>query len=324
MHLQLPIVDASESVAALRPGDNPPALSVVVVAVYDIREITRCLQALERQVNRPAMEVLVVHHAGCGDVSPLRERFTTVQFHCAARSATQADMLALGLAHATGDIVALTVDHCTVDEHWCARVVAAHREPFAAVGGPLEIGDQADTAVNWAVHFYDYCSYGYYQNPVRRGPARDLSDCNVSYKRHVLTAMGGAWADGFNVPLVNRRLLTSGETLWFAPDLLVHQHRNISCSRAARVAYRRGRAFASVRLATFTSIQRMVRTAVSPLLPLALTGKLVVNMSQRKAHLGALARAFPFVVLFSLFWAWGEFLGLLLGRPDYRVSVTEE
>jgi hypothetical protein len=233
-------------------------------------------------------------------------------------------MLALGLSQAAGEIVALTVDHCTAEPHWCARTVAAHHSAHAGVGGPLEKGDQADTAVNWAVHFYDYCSYGYYQYPGHRGPARELSDCNVSYKRSALDRITRDWSGGFHVPLVNRTLTASSETLWFSPDLLVYQHRSIDCSRAARVAYRRGRAFASVRVPTFGFIQRWTRTALSPLLPVGLTGKLVFNLARRKAHPGAFVRAFPFVVLFSASWAWGEFLGLLLGRPDYRVSVTDE
>ncbi len=297
-------------------------LSVVVVAIYEVDHLERCLRSLMNQVDPPEMEVIVVHLSRIS-TDDLRTRFDSVRFYSTDRS-TQADMIAWGVGRAVGDIVALTVDHCTVDAHWCTRIVAAHRSPFAAVGGPLDKGDQADTAVNWAVHFYDYCSYGYYQNPVPRGPARELSDCNVSYKRSVLAAMSDRWSKGFHVPLVNRALLAAGETLWFSPDLLVSQHRSIQCTHAARVAYRRGRAFASVRLTTFTRIERMVRTGLSLLLPVRQIGKLVVNIARRKAHLRPLARAFPFVVLFSASWAWGEFLGFVLGRADYRISVTDE
>jgi len=304
-------------------ASRPVTLSVIVVAIYEHSHLLRCLESFENQIDRPPMEILVVRPAG-EDVSWIEQRFDGVRALSAKSASTQADMLALALSRASGDVIALTVDHCTVEERWCARCVAAHQSPHAAVGGPLEKGSQADTAVNWAVHFYDYCSYGYYQYPGRRGPARELSDCNVSYKKRALDRIARDWPGGFHVPLVNRALVAAGETLWFSPDLLVYQHRSIDCSRAARVAYRRGRAFASVRLTTFGFIQRCVRTALSPLLPLGLTAKLVLNMARRHAHLGAFVRAFPFVLLFSASWACGEFLGLLLGRPDYRVSVADE
>jgi hypothetical protein len=301
-----------------------PALSVIVIAVYQSDHLARCLTALAGQANPPEMEVIVVYHEGTGDISFLKERFPSIRFYRATGSLTQARMLALGITRSRGEIVALTVDHCTAEKDWCACIVDAHRGPHAAVGGALEKGDQADTAVNWAVHLYDYCSYGYYQNPVRRGQARELSDCNVSYKRKALVAIGDRWSDEFHVPLVNRALSACGETLWFSPDLLVYQHRNIDYRRAASVAFRRGRAFASARLEKFSLAKRILYTILCLLVPLRQMGRLIINTVPKRSHLNALWRAFPFIFLFSTLWSWGEFLGLVAGRVNYRISVVEE
>jgi hypothetical protein len=284
----------------------------------------RCLTALSSQMNPAEMEIAVVYHDKAGDISFLKEKFPLVQFYRATGLLTQAKMITLGINHTRGALVALTVDHCTVEKDWCARIVEAHEGPYAAVGGGLEKGDQADTAVNWAVHLYDYCSYGYYQSPVRRGSARELSDCNVSYKRTVLNAMQDRWSDGFNVPLVNRTLLAAGETLWFSPELLVYQHRSINFRPAASIAFRRGRAFASARVRRFGPRQRLVYTLLCPLLPVKQIGKLIVNTLPKKIHINAVMRAFPFVVLFATLWSWGEFLGLLAGQTNYTVTVNEE
>jgi hypothetical protein len=186
------------------------------------------------------------------------------------------------------------------------------------------MGTQPHTAVNWAVHLYDYCSYGYYQHPGKEGPARELSDCNVAYKKTVLKEIAELWADDFHVPLINRALLARDHSLWFSPDLLVYQHRSISLPRAARIAYRRGRAFASARLAKCTPGQRIVYMILTPFLPLKLLGKLLGNLVPKRSHLGAMTRAFPFISLFATLWSWGEFVGFVTRRLDTVITVAEE
>ena len=270
------------------------------------------------------MEIIVVYHDGVENVLPLMKEFSTVQLYRASGQQTQEKMIALGISYARGRVVALTVDHCTPEEHWCARIVKAHAGPYAVVGGGLEMGEQPDTAVNWAVHFYDYCSYGYYQSPVRKGPARELSDCNVSYKQKVLTSTADLWVNGFNVPLMNRIFLAHGETLWFSPDLLVYQHRAIDFRNAARIAYHRGHVFASARAAKSTFSQRLFYTVFSPFLPLKLLGKLLVNIIPKRSHWDACIRAFPLIVLFSALWSLGEFSGFLTGKVDETILVAEE
>jgi hypothetical protein len=297
---------------------------VVIVTVYHSHHLARCLAALAEQVNPPPMEIIVVYHNETGDLSPLKQRFPSVRFQLLRGLVTQARMLALGITRARGEIVGLTVDHCTPEKDWCARIADAHKGPYTAIGGALEKGDQADTAVNWAVHLYDYCSYGYYQNPVRRGPARELSDCNVSYKRKALAAIANQWSDEFHVPLINRSLVAAGETLWFSTDLVVYQHRSIDCQRAASVAFRRGRAFASARIESFNLAKRILYTVLCPLVPLRQMSRLIVNTLSKRSHWNAMVRAFPFIFLFSTLWSCGEFLGFLAGQDNYRITVIEE
>jgi hypothetical protein len=301
-----------------------PALSVVVMTVYDTVHLSRCLNSLKRQVGAPEMEIIAVYHEGVDNIQALEKDFPGVQFCGASGLQTQAKMITLGITHASGEIVALTVDHCTAEPHWCKKIMELHNGPHTAVGGGLEMGGQSHTAVNWAVHLYDYCSYGYYQHPVKEGPARELSDCNVAYKRMVLEEIADLWANDFHVPLINRALLARGESLWFSPDLLVYQHRSISFARAAGIAYRRGRAFASARMAKCTPVQRIVYMILTPLLPLKLLGKLLGNLVPKGSHLGAMTRAFPFISLFATLWSCGEFVGFVSRRLDTVITVSEE
>jgi hypothetical protein len=220
--------------------------------------------------------------------------------------------------------VAITVEHCTPEEHWCARILVAHKGPYAAIGGAIEKGNQPDTLVNWAVHLYDYCNYGYYLDPVSYGPAQDLSDCNVSYKREVLTTTAPLWEKKFNVPLLNRALLARDKTLWLSPDIVVCQNRNIDLSQAARVAYCRGRAFASARLNNSSLNQRILYTIFSPFLPLLLLRRLIINLSRKKSHLGMAFKSLPIICLLSILWSSGEFFGYLIGHRDISIAVVNE
>jgi hypothetical protein len=298
--------------------------SVVVVTVYGASQVVKCLNALEKQVNAPPdMEVIVVCHENVRDVSLLQKQFHRAKFHRLLGRQTQDTLRAFGVSQAHGDLVAITVDHCDPDRHWCANIVKAHENPYAAVGGAIEKGTQPDTLVNRAIHLYDYCNYAYYQNPVHAGPARDLSDCNVSYKRRALEASACLWAEGFNVELINSALIASGETLWLSPDIVVHQNRSIEFGRAAHIAYRRGRAFASSRLAHSTRGQRIFYAAFSTCLPLMFWKRLTLNLYE-KSLLGPSFKVLPLIGLLTLLWSLGEFIGYLTGQRGVTLAVSEE
>jgi hypothetical protein len=268
------------------------------------------------------MEIIAVYDERIDDVSQLREKFPCVRFHSVSGLQTQEKLRAAGAVLAQGKTVALTVDHCTPEKNWCRRIIEEHTGPYAAVGGALEKGMQPNTAINWAVHFYDYCNYGYYQNPVPRGLARDLSDGNVSYKREALNKVADIWMDSFHVPFVNRALLARGEKLWLSPDIVVYQNRNIGFGRAMQVAYRRGRVFGSTRVLKTGLCKRVLYTFCSFILPLLLLGRFVINVLCKRSQMAAIAKAFPFIVLLAVLWSLGEFMGYLTGRATFKSGQT--
>jgi hypothetical protein len=268
------------------------------------------------------MEIIAICDERVDDVSTLGQEFPFVEFHCTSGLQTQERLRAIGVGHSRGKIVALTVDHCTPEEHWCRQLMKAHSRDYAGVGGAFEKGIQPGTAINWAVHFYDYCNYGYYQNPVPPGPARALSDGNVSYKREALDRVADLWNESFHVPFVNRALLNRGEGLWLAPDIVVYQNRNIDFSRAIQVAYRRGRVFASTRISKSIQVKRVFYAFFSFLLPLVLLGRLAANTIYKRAQLLPLLKAFPLIALLTMLWACGEFMGYVTGREWSKPGDT--
>jgi hypothetical protein len=284
--------------------------------------LEHCLTSLEHQVGAPEMEIIAVYDDRIDDVSELREKFPNVRFHNVSGLQTQEALRSAGAVLARGKIVALTVDHCTPEENWCRRIVEEHAGSYAAVGGALEKGMQPNTAINWAVHFYDYCNYGYFQNPVSRGPARNLSDGNVSYKREALNKVPDIWKNSFHVSFVNQALLADGEKLWLSPDIVVYQNRNINLGRAVQVAYRRGRVFGSKRVLNSGPYKRVLYTFCSLVLPILLLGRFVINVLCKRSQMAAIVKAFPFIVLLALLWSLGEFMGYLTGRAIFKTGET--
>ncbi len=296
-------------------------LSVVVVTVYSGDHLATCLDTLTRESRALPVEIIAVFDDRVRDITSLEERFPEVRFLKIEGTTNQEHMRTAGIKASTGDIVALTVDHSYASEYWCAQLIEEHRSSHAAIGGGLEMGTQPETIVNSAVHFYDYCNYGYYQQPVVEGPATNLSDCNSSYKRADLEDIRSAWENGFQMALVNWALRDAGKTLWMTPRLLVHQCRDISLGRAATVALRRGRVFASLRAGKKALPTRLVYALASVLLPVLLLRRLMTNFMKKRVHVARFVKSLPVMVILNILWSLGEMTGYLTGTAPESVDV---
>ncbi len=302
-----------------------PALSVVVTVVSDTTEQTDtrhlegCLGALERQENAPAMEVIVTCDAQLGGLDALEKRCPQVRFLRAEklRSARRGpsrehhdELRGMGIREARGEIVALLEDHGQPDPRWSAQIVAEHGAPHAAIGGAMENG--VDRALNWAIYF---CDFGKYQNPVPRGPAPFVSDANVSYKRAALARVADAWKESYNETRVHAAFHAAGETLWLSPDMVVYQHRiNLRLGTALVERYVWARSYAATRMAGAGLGARLVRAALSPLLPPILLLRYFGIVRRTGRHQGKFVAALPHLVLLTSAWACGEFAGYLTGK----------
>lgn len=301
-----------------------PAMSVVVVTVYGADHLRRCLAALGAQEDPPEMEVIAVSDERVSekDAQAVASEFPSVRQVRIRELTTQEGMRAEGCRLAGGEVVALTVDHCTPGPHWCRRMTDAFDGRPAGAGGCLEFGSQPRTAINLAVHFYDYCNYGYFQRPVARGPARHLSDANAAFRRDVMERYRDIWEDAFHVSFLVTRLLSHGEALFLDPEIIVYQNRDIEASRALRVAYLRGRVFGSRRVARAPAVKRLLYAAFSLLLPLFLLGRFAANVLRKRSHLGSIMKAAPYIVMLAASWSLGECLGYATGSAAVPPGQT--
>lgn len=294
----------------------------MVVVLDGGANLARCLEALRRQENPPAMEVIVAHDERLADVPAWQQRFSGVQFLSSPHQRNYPALRAAGVRAAGGSVIAATEDQCIPPPRWCASIVAEHAaRPAAAIGGPVE-KHRPDSLLNWAIYLREF---GEYTPPLEEGPAAALTDGNVTYKRAALEAIAGAWRDEFHEPQVHGALRARGETLWLSPALLTAQQRSFPLGFALRERFEFGRLYARLRGAGgagwpgLSGARRILLVLLSPLLPLLLTARVLLRAMRKGKYLGVTLLALPYLLLFSAAWALGEAAGYAGGsRPAPR------
>lgn len=302
---------------------NDIQMSVVVAVIEGGKKpMERCLESLEKGMDASRIETIVPYDARLSGVNELSRRFPWVNFVDATSevdaeqfgnsSREHHDILrAIGLRSTNGPIVALLEDHGTPSSGWCEAMLKAHQEEgVAAVGGAVANG--VDRILNWAVY---YCDFGRYQNPVPEGDVEFLSDSNVSYKRDVLWEVEPLWSDAFHETSVNWEIKRRGYKLRLDPGMVVYQTRsNLRFFAALWERFVWGRSFAGTRVNDISTLQRVVLVFSSFLLPLVLTGRIVLRALSKKKHLNKLLLALPMIFILESFWAAGEFVGYVTGK----------
>jgi hypothetical protein len=314
------------------PGPQSPTLprlSVVVVVTGDTLEphcetvdLGHCLDALLQQAQPAALEIIVPYHAGVGGISELSQRFPSVNFVRLAELRTRSrqggsrehhdEMRACGVAAAQAAIIACLEDHVRPAPDWAEKLLAAHRQPFAAIGGAIE--NAVDRPLNWAVYF---CDLGKYQNPVLAGESAYASTVNIAYKRSALEAVCPVWQDSFNETRVHAALAGRGEKLALAPDVVVfHARSGQRLARAMREFLVWGRSYGRVRARLLGVRQTVTLTLSAPLIPALLLARMATRVVQRGRARWAFVRALPYTFLLACAWSAGETAGYADGlRP---------
>jgi hypothetical protein len=301
-----------------------PALSVIAVISSDtvspradVSHLEKCLDALSRQQDAPATEIIVPHHQEVDGIEELSRRYPAVLFfpvpdasiaHRSGGGREHHDVLRThGLKTATGEVIALLEDYARPDPDWSAKIVAAHRRPWAAVGGAIENG--IDRPLNWAVYF---CDFGKYQNPLPPGPTPFASDINIAYKRAALEGIRPIWSESYREPVVNGALIDRGEGLVLDPKIVVRHYRSdLDFSFALRERFIWGRSYAFARSLMISDAQRYLYAALTPVLPALLLARMARTAWTRGRHFPAFLRALPHLLPLLMCWSAGEMIGYL-------------
>lgn len=303
-----------------------PVLSVVLAIVSDTtgradaRHAVACLEGFSTQLDDPPVELVFPHLEDVNGIEELKERFPHVSFFpvpglkiAPGGGREHHDVLrARGLLAARGSLVALMEDHARPDERYCASIIAAHRENYAAIGGAIE--NDIDRALNWAVYF---CDFGKYQNPLPSGESLFASDANVSYKRSALDAIRETWQTSFREVVVNGALRAKGEHVALRPEIIVYQQRSdLKLFAALRERFIWGRSYAGTRNALLDFPKRLTYALLSPVLPVVLMRRMFITAWKRRTRFRKFLRSIHLIVMLQISWSVGEGVGYLTGvRP---------
>lgn len=306
-------------------SDAKPTLSVIVTIVGGKIPVQRCLGRLVPQIEDRPIEVIVPYDSTASGIADLKRQFPQVRFwdmgvvKTDGKPGTQQAAheifdrrTAAGLNAARGDILALLQDYGAPDPDWCEQILAAHRQPYAVVGGAVE--HEGKGSLNWAVYFLDF---GRFQLPLREGPSEYLTDVNVSYKRAALESVRELWAERYKEVTINWALGRKGLVLWQRPQIVVRQDRgNLSFYPLINERYSWGRLFGCIRTREISPLMRLFYVLFSPGIPLVLLARTARKVFTGKRCRGRFLLALPYFCAVTFFWCLGEFVGYLTGRES--------
>lgn len=286
-----------------------PRVSVVVASCRERELLEDCLEALLPQCRRCRAEVVIARPEDRDDLELIREDHPDLHLEPAPPGSSVPQLRAVGMAATSGDIVALTEDHCVVAPGWLEAMVEAHGRGDEVVGGAMA-NARRERAVDWAAFFAEY---GLFAEGADGG--RDqLTGANVSYgpdvvERVVDLARQGEWEN-----VIHERLLAAGSTVHFLRSAAVRHNRSWDVPEFCRDRYLHGRGYARRRLVEEPGRARWLYLAGTPLLPFLLAGRIArsVPAGDRAAFL----RALPATLLFLAAWSVGEAAGYLAGPED--------
>ena len=286
-------------------------LSIIIAAFNNIYLLEKCLVSLQGQADMPDTEIFVASNYQAGIKELLERKFPKVRYLFCPAQTTVPELRTQGILHTTGDIVALTEDHCVLDSHWCSEIKKAHELSYSIIGGSVE--NYSNSLWDWAIYFYDY---GRYMLPNAPGAVTALSGINVSYKRFLLNRIKDAFRNGFFETFIHLKLIREAYPLYFAPQAIVYHNKSYKIKEAFTESYHHGRSFAGMRTGDASFFKRFCFVFGASILPVFLPLRTALGILKKGRHLKELALSFPCLILLMVSWSYGEFCGYLRGAGD--------
>ena len=297
-----------------------PLLSILIANPHGQPEIVACLSALEKQATDDRVEVIVVETVDSTLAETLQKQFAWAQFVPADRDAGIPKMLVDGLARSRGEVVAVLEDHEIVQPGWCEAVLAAHAKypDVAAIAGPIDNGC-IDRVLDWATFFCEYCKF---MSPIHAGESDFLPGHNVSYKRDALKAgsleaMANSFWDGALHPELRKR----GFQFRMEPSLRVLHQKHIGLFEFIEQRFLYSRYYAGGRASNWNLFYRTGYSIACFALPVILLYRILSCGFSKRMFQKELLLSTPYLLIFTLVWAFGEMVGSLFGRGDSLASI---
>jgi hypothetical protein len=290
-----------------------PAMSIVIVAdrYETIRQTIRHLKA---QTGREQLELVIVTQSA--DRLGLDQGETKDFGHVRVVEVAAILPLALatsaGIRRASAPVVVLAESHAFPGPGWAQALIAAHRQPWAAVGAVM--GNANPGMISWANLFVDY---GRCVEAAVAGITTYLPGHHTAYKREILLQYDLQLEAVMDSEiLLHWDMQAKGYQLHLEPAARVY-HANIS-SLAAWLPERfyTGRRFAATRSQQWLLVKRLLYAGGSPLIPLVRIPRVLQDLRR-----STFPRArWPFIlsplVIGLVVSAVGEMVGYVCGAGN--------
>lgn len=301
---------------ARKPLESP-TVSVIVASNRSRALLNSCLASLRLQCSRSSAELIVARAGTAAELQELRAAMPDVRFVAAPLTANIPELRGLGMAESTGDVVALTEDHCIADEAWVETLLQHAQDPADVIGGGMG-NAQRERAVDWAAYFSEYGFFAETRPEPAIGAPPLITGANVAYKRRVVQdvlewARQGEWEN-----VAHNRLTANGSALRFIRTAAVYQNKNYQFTEFCVDRYQHGRDFARKRLREERGSRRWLLLCASPLLPPILAWR--VAKAAAPTRWTIFLRALPATFAFLTAWSFGEAIGYLRGSEAARPS----
>ena len=298
---------------------SSPELSVVLAGTGPYETIRKTVQHLRAQTARDRIELVIV--------TPSAQRLhfdpAAAEGFCGVRIVEVdaieivADARATGIQQATAPVVAVGEDHSFPEPGWAEALIAAHRQPWGAVGA-LIVNGNPGTMTSWAGVFSNFAPWA---EPAPGGAAiggvmSELPGHNTSYKRTVLLEYGPELGQLLEMELIlHADLRAKGHQLYLEPAARTH-HMNIS-----RIGYYvldsfyGGRVYGSRRALSqhWSALRRLLYVGASPLIPFVRLWRILKAIRRSGRQRQLVPQVLPVLLLGLTAQTAGEVMGYASG-----------
>ena len=228
---------------------------------------------------------------------------------------------AAGVRAATAPLVYLAETHAFPQPGFVEAIIAAHEAGWNAVVPAVGNANPADGAWSWSILLLDYGDRLATNPP---GERTKLGPHNTAVERELLVQLNGDLAT-LLAPgsALADELRSRGARIGFRPDALI-DHVNVARPLAwVGERFTGGVLLARARVGRWSLARRLLYAGGSPLIPVLWLSRTlrVVRWRDRRREVPRLT--LPLMILGTVIWALGEFVGYLGAGGDAEVRMTE-
>lgn len=302
--------------------NGPPDMSVIVITPDNFATIRKTIARLKAQNVRDRLEIIIA--APSESALQLNEAeldgFYGFRVIEVGAMTSTARARAAGVRAASAPVVAFVEDHAFPANGWAEALIAAHRQPWAAVG-PVIANANPRTLTSWANFLIEY---GHWLDPCPGGAAEHLPGHNGSYKRAILLDYGPKLESMLDAEsIVHWDLRAKGHELYLEPAARTF-HQNFSAAfSSVPLRFNGGRLFAASRARDWPALRRLLYCAGAPVIPFVRLKRIVLELRKPGRRRDLLPRILPLLAAGLVVDAAGEMIGYACGEGDAMRKLSE-